>query len=514
MHMRRVILVCLLFIFTLPLLAQEGVYNLTILHTDNLRGENQADDEGIGGVAKHATLIADTRASVENVLLLDGGDRFINPTHALGNAQIMNELGYDAMTVSNHNFNGGNEGLSNFLDAVAFPLVAANIDFSASPILAGRVAPYIVVERSGEQIGIIGLGDETAPLLSSPGTDLVFLEDETQITQDTVAELEGMGINKIIVIAHRGALDNAVLASAISGVDVIVGGSGDAFLSNTAEDATEPYPIEASSLTGEPVLIVQVTEGDGYFGRLDVTFDANGVLTAWSGDTMLVGESITADPEMEALVTEITTAQAGVVLGETEAAMVGGDPCREEECVLGNLITDAIREAMFVDIAVYNSGGIRADIDAGEITEAEITAVLPFGNVVSTMELAGVDVLAMLEHSVSLGGDAAARGSGRFLQISGLRFTWDATRTVGNRVVQAEILTADGAYEPLETDSIYSVATNDFIRNGGDEFVMLAQNAIDPFDFGPPVDLVVADYIRAHSPLALDTEGRINRAEN
>jgi 5'-nucleotidase / UDP-sugar diphosphatase len=510
--MRRLTLILLLFVFTLPLFAQDGEYHLTILHTDNLRGANQSD-EGIGGVAKQ-TIIADVRASVENVLLVDGGDRYINPTHSLGNAQIMNELGYDAMTVSNHHFNGGNEGFSNFLDAVNFPIVAANIDFSASPILAGRVAPYVVVERSGEQIGIIGLGDESAPLLSSPGTDVVFLEDETQITQDTVAELEGMGINKIIVVAHRGALDNAILASAISGVDVLVGGSGDAFLSNTAEDATEPYPIVATSLTGEPVLIVQVTEGDSYFGRLDVTFDANGVLTEWSGDAFLVDESIVADPEMEALVTEITTTQAGAVIGETEVMLVGNDPCREEECLLGNLITDAIREAMFVDIAIYNSGGIRADINAGEITEAEITAVLPFGNAVSTMELAGVDVLAMLEHGVSLGGDAEVQGSGRFLQVSGLRFTWDATRTVGNRVVQADILNVGGEYEPLEADSIYSVATNDFIRNGGDDFVMLAQNAIDPFDFGPPVDLVVADYIRANSPIALEVEGRITRAGN
>jgi 5'-nucleotidase len=268
------------------------------------------------------------------------------------------------------------------------------------------------------------------------------------------------------------------------------------------------------SLTGEPVLVVQSSEGNEYLGQLNVVFDANGVLTDWSGDNIYLDESIAPDPEVEALVAEIVAAQAGVVLGETDVYLVGGDPCREGECLLGNLITDAIRNDSFVDIAVYNSGGIRADIDEGEITEGEIIAVLPFGNVVSTMELTGVDVLAMLEHGVSLGGDATVRGSGRFLQVSGLRYTWDPTLPVGNRVVSVEVMNADGEFMPLDPSEIYSVATNDFIRSGGDDFVMLAENAIDPFDFGATVDFVVAEYIRTNTPVAVELEGRITRIDN
>lgn len=511
--MRYITIIFLILIFTMPITAQDGAYQLTIFHTDNVHDENEAD-EGIGGVAKQATIIAEVRASNDNVLLLDGGDRFINPTHFAGNAQIMNALGYDAMTFGNHEFNGRNEGVANFLDLIDFPMIAANIDFSASPILADRIPLYIVIERSGEQIGIIGLGNETAPILSSPGTDLIFLDDETQVTQAMVAELQSMGINKIIMIAHREALENTVLASAVSGVDVIVGGSDDVLLSNSVEDPPQPYPMVTESLSGEPVLVVQTSEGNDFLGRLDVIFDADGVLTEWNGDNIFIDESIALDPDIEALVSEITAAQAGVVLGESEVYLVGGDPCREAECLLGNLITDAIRSEMLVDIAVYNSGGIRADIDEGEITESEVVAVLPFGNVVSAMELTGVDVVAMLEHGVSLGGDATVRGSGRFLQVSGLRYTWDPTRTVGNRIVSVEVMNADGDYVPLDPDAIYSVATNDFIRNGGDDFVMLAENAIDPFDFGPPVDLVVADYIRNNTPLVLELEERITHIEN
>ncbi|MDQ7025327.1 MAG: 5'-nucleotidase C-terminal domain-containing protein [Anaerolineae bacterium] len=511
--MRYITIILLVLIFTMPIVAQDGAYQLTIFHTDNALDENEADD-GIGGVAKQATIINEARTSSANVLLLDGGDRYINPTHFEGNAQIMNALGYDAMTLGNHEFNGRNEGVANFLNLIDFPMIAANIDFSASPILADRIPPYIVIERSGEQIGIIGLGNETAPILSSPGTDLIFLEDETQVVQAMVAELESMGINKIIIIAHREALENTVLASAVSGVDVIVGGSDNVLLSNSVADAPQPYPMVTESLSGDPVLVVQTSEGNDFLGHLDMVFDAEGVLTAWSGDNIFMDESIVPDANIEALVSEIVTTQAGVVLGEAEVYLIGGDPCRETECILGNLITDAIRAEMFVDIAVYNSGGIRADIDAGEITEAEVVAVLPFGNIVSTMELTGVDVMAMLEHGVSLGGDATVRGSGRFLQISGLRYTWNPTRPMGNRIVFVEVMDADGHFVPLDLDAIYSVATNDFIRNGGDDFVMLAENAIDPFDFGAPVDLVVADYIRNNTPLAPELEGRITRIES
>ena len=511
--MQRFTIVFLLVLLVIPTIAQDGTFSLTIFHTDNVHDENEAD-EGIGGAAKQATILNETRATTDNVLFFDVGDHFINPTHYEGNAQIMNALGYDAMTLGNHEFNGGNEEVASFLDVIDFQIIAANIDFSASPLLADRIPPYVIFEFGGEQVGVIAIANETAPILSSPGIDLVFLEDETQVAQDMVAELQAMGINKIIMLAHRDALDNTVLASAISGVDVIVGGSDDVLLSNTVPDAPQPYPMVTESLTGEPVLVVQTSEGNDYLGQLNVVFDAEGVLVEWSGDNIYLDESIVPDSAVETLVAEIVAAQAGVVLGESDVYLVGGDPCREGECLLGNLITDALRNDMFVDIAVYNSGGIRADIDEGEITEGELIAVLPFGNVVSTMELAGVDIVAMLEHGVSLGGDATVRGSGRFLQVSGLRYTWNPTLPVGSRVVSVEVLNADGEYVPLDTSEIYSVATNDFIRSGGDDFVMLAENAIDPFDFGAPVDVVVADYIRNNTPLAPELEERIIRVEN
>src|SRR5690606_35593603 len=155
-------------------------------------------------------------------------------------------------------------------------------------------------------------------------------------------------------------------------------------------------------------------------------------------------------------------AVAAVEIGETSIDLIGGDPCREEECTMGNLIADAIRDYGGVDVAIYNSGGIRASVPAGIVTDQQLALVLPFPNTVATFELRGSDLVAALEHSVSLGGDASVRGSGRFLQVSGMRFTWNPTRPVGSRIESIEILSAD-AFDPLDPNAIYSVATNDFV---------------------------------------------------
>lgn len=511
--MRRLWMLVLLVVMAiaLPMQAQED-FSLTILHTSNVVDIHTASEDGAGGTARLATLAREIRAQGIPTLLLDTGDRFINPLRAAVNAEIMNLLGYDAMTAGNHEFNGGDTVAAAFIEQINFPMLMANVDASASPVLADKMPAYVILERDGEQIGVIGLTNELTPQVSSPGPELIFLQDEIQVTLQAVGELEAQGINKIILVAHRPGADNIVLASALSGVDVIVGGSDNTIFSSSISSAAQRYPVVSTSLTGEPVLIVQNSGGNRYLGALTVTFDEAGILTEWSGDIQFLDATIEPDAEIEALLeANAVTDTSAEVLGDTIVNLIGGDPCREAECALGNLIADALREQAFADIALFNSGGIRADLLTGTITDGQVTEVLPFSNTLSTLELTGADVMAAIEHGLSLGGDASLSGSGRFLQVSGLRFTWDAARPVGSRIVNIEVQDFDGEYVQLERNAIYRVATNNYIRTGGDDFSMLAENAIDPFDFGPPVDEVVKAYIRANSPIAAVTEGRITQ---
>jgi 5'-nucleotidase/UDP-sugar diphosphatase len=361
---------------------------------------------------------------------------------------------------------------------------------------------------------VTGLIAPDTPTMSSPSADLVFSADLVGSAQAAVDEMTAQGVNKIVLLTHIGFEADKVLAPQLSGVDIIIGGHSHTLISNLYAGAADAYPVEFQSTTGEPVVYVTAKSYNEFLGRLDVVFDANGVLTDWGGDVILLSQYVTPDPAMTTLVTTLAEpiqVLKDTVVGEAAVFLVGDrSVCRVEECNLGNLITDAIREQTGADIAIENGGGIRADIEEGPVTLGQVLTVLPFGNLVSTFKLSGADVWAALENGVSQVED----GAGRFPQVSGVRYTWDGSKDPGSRIVSVDVLNAEtGEYVPLDLEALYFVATNDFMRRGGDGYAMFAENAIDPYDFGSPLDVVVAEYIMAYSPVAPEVEGRITRVD-
>lgn len=503
---------------------EEDPFSLTIMHTNDVHGHHEPQSDGNGGAARQATVVEQIRSEVDNHLLLDGGDRFTGTLFHVqyrgqDSAQIMNMIGYDAMTLGNHEFDDGDDVLAAFVDALEFPVVTANVDFSESPVLADKIQPYVVLDVGDEQIGIIGLVTPESDILSSPGDELVFENDLIAVTQAQVDALTAEGVNKIILLTHIGYAADLEVAQGVSGVDVVVGGHTNTFLSNAYAGAVGEYPTVLESASGEPVLVVQASTQTVYLGRLDVEFDAAGILTDWEGDAILLSKYVTPDPEVSDLIAglaePIAELQAQPV-GETTVALTGTNPrtCRVEECLLGNLIADAMLAETGVDIVLQNGGGIRADIDQGEITLGEVINVLPFGNLVSTFELSGADVIAALENGVSEvavdenNNPVVDGAAGRFPQVGGLRFTFDATQEPGSRIVSVEVW-QDGEYVEIDPDAMYTVAANDFMRGGGDGYAGLESNAVNPYDQGRPLDQVVADYIAANSPITPEIEGRI-----
>ena len=393
-----------------PLGAQEDSYELTIMHTNDVHAEHEPGRSGDGGAARQATVVRQIRDEVANHLLLDGGDRFTGTLFHIqwlgqDSAQIMNMIGYDAMTLGNHEFDNGDEVLAAFVDALEFPVVTANVDFSDSPLLAGKIEPMVTLEVGDGSVGIIGLVTPESEILSSPGPELVFEYDLVSVTQNAVDALTAAGVNKIILVTHIGYEADVEVAQQVSGVDVVVGGHTNTFLSNTYNGAQGEYPTVLASASGEPVLVVQASTKTRYLGRLDVEFDGGGVLSDWDGDAILLSRYITPAPDVSDLVAglaEPINELRSRVVGESAIVLEGNrSVCRVEECNLGNFIADALREETGAQIAYMNGGGIRSGIDAGEITMGEILTVQPFGNVTSTFGLSGADVIAMLENSVS-----------------------------------------------------------------------------------------------------------------
>ena len=505
-------------------------FNLTLLHTNDFHARVDGQS-GIGGSARLATTINDFRANNSNVMLVDAGDQFQGTLfYRLYKADIitetMNLLGYDAMTIGNHEFDDGPAQLARLINGVNFPVISSNIDASAEPALAGLIMPTTIITVNGEQIGVVGVTTSETNILSSPGPNVHFT-NEVAAVQAAVDQFTAQGINKVIALTHIGYYEDIALAQAVHGLDVIVGGHSHTFI-YTPETApvnsdipVGPYPTVANGTDGNPILVVTAFQWSRYLGHLDVTFDETGVATAWGGNPIFMGADVAQDPTVQALVDSY---RGGVdelrntFIGETTVELpiiVGGQQiCRAGECLMGNLVADAMLRRVNqldpnfqYDLAITNGGGLRAPIDVGPISIGEVLEVLPFGNTIATFGLRGSDVVAALENGVSRVGSS---GNGRFPQVSGIRFKYNLKFPVGSRVSEVEVF--DGtSYQTIEMDRVYNRASNNFMRIGGDGYSIFRDNAINPYDFGPPLEDAVMDYITTFSPISPARGGRITR---
>jgi 5'-nucleotidase len=521
-------------ILFVPGVAADEPITLTILHTNDTHANIQpcmatCNNQNLGGVARRYTAIQQVKAEGGNVLVVDAGDPFqgtlfFNYWQGQEASHFMNALGYEAMAIGNHEFDSGPPALARFIEDADFPVLGANIDASAQVSLTGLIEPYTIIEVGGEQVGVFGLTTEDTTFISSPGPDVTFA-DVTATAQATVAALQGMGINKIVALTHIGYTFDLDLAAAVSGIDVIVGGHSHTPL-GAMPGAQGDYPTVVNSLAGEPVLVVSAWEWGKYLGRLDVTFDAMGVVESYNGAPILIDASIPEDPAIAADVAVFyapVQQLANTVIGETELLLDGNRPVvRSRESNLGNLICDAMlwkTEGVGSQICITNGGGIRAPINAGDITIGNVLTVLPFGNTIATLGLTGADVIAALENGVSRWENT----DGRFPQVGGMRYSFDPTRAPGDRILSAEIMNANESFSPIDPDEIYIVTTNNFMRTGGDGYTVFRDNAIDPYDTWAVMADSVMEYIElpeadgglngvvTAAMYPLEGEGRITR---
>ena len=498
--------------------AASADFNLTILHTNDFHdrfepiskydGPCAPDDntagECFGGSARLVTALEEARGRAENTILVDGGDQFQGTlfyTQYKGTmtAEFMNKLGYDAMTVGNHEFDDGPEVLGAFVDAVDFPILMSNADISGEPLLSDKILKSTVIERGGEKIGLIGLTPVNTPEIASPGPNITFTQPADAV-QAEVDALTADGVNKIIVLSHSGYAVDQDVAAKTTGVDVIVGGHDNTLLGDM-EGAKGAYP----TMVGDTAIVQAYAYGK-YLGELNVTFDDAGVITAAAGQPLVMDGTVVEDEATVARIAELAQPLDAIrneVVGETSDAIEGNrDVCRAMECSGGNLIADAMLARVAdqgIQVAIANSGGIRASIDAGEVTKGEVLTVLPFQNTLSTFQVPGSVLLEALENGVSKVGE----GDGRFPQVAGITFTVDPAAEPGSRV--SDVMVAGAPLDPAAT---YGVVSNNFVRNGGDGYAMFttAENA---YDFGPDVADVVAEYIADSGSYTPYTDGRI-----
>ena len=499
-------------------------YTLTILHTNDFHARfepiskydspcseaDNAEGKCFGGTARLVTAISDARKRTNNAILVDGGDQFQGSlfyTYYKGKmaAEFMNKLGYDAMTVGNHEFDDGPEVLRGFMDAVNFPVLMSNADFSAEPLLQGKLLKSTVIERGGEKLGLIGLTPQDTDELASPGPNVVFA-DPVGAVQAQVDALTAMGVNKIIVLSHSGYHVDKWVAENTTGVDVIVGGHTNTFLSNTSDRAEGPYP----TMVGNTAIVSAYAYGK-FLGELNVHFDDAGNIIEAKGEPLIMDVAVTQDAPTVARIAELAKPLDEIrnkIVAQT-AEPIDGDKgsCRAGECSMGNLVADAMLARVAdqgVTIAIQNGGGLRSSIDAGEVTMGEVLTVLPFQNTLSTFETKGSTIIAALENGLS----QIEEGAGRFAQVAGMRYTYDPAAPAGARLTSVEVKTIEG-WAPIDPEAVYGVVTNNYVRGGGDGYKMFATDAMNVYDFGPDLADVVAEYLAQQGAYTAYTDGRI-----
>lgn len=500
--------------------AASADYTLNVIHINDLHSRiepiskydgtcseaDNAEGKCFGGVARVATKIAELRKELEgeNVIVLDAGDQYqgsLMYTTYKGDVEIemMNKIGFDAMAVGNHEFDDGDEGLQKLVEGASFPIVSGNIDVSASPILAGKVYDNLVLEVGGEKIGIVSALAVDTTETSSP-SDAVIFTDEIESLQADVDAMLANGVTKVIALNHVGVTKDMEIAGAVKGVDAVVGGHSHTKFSNT--DGGMAYP----TMVGD-VPVVQAYAYSKYVGHLVLTFDDEGNVISATGDTILLDASVPEDVEIKARVAElagpIEEMKTRVVASAGDIIVGDRVTCRTMECPMGNAVADAMLDRVKdqgVVAAIQNGGGVRATIDAGEVTMGEVLAVLPFQNTLSTFTTTGADIVAALENGVS----KVEEGAGRFPQVAGITFTADLTKEAGARISD---VTVGGA--PVDPAKEYELVTNNYVRNGGDGYAMF-ETATNAYDYGPDLADVLAEFMAAKGDYAPYTDGRIN----
>ena len=324
-------------------------YTLTVLHTNDFHArfepiskydsgcgeEDNAEGKCFGGSARLVTAITEARARSENSILVDGGDQFQGTlfyTYYKGKlaAEMMNKMGYTAMTVGNHEFDDGPEVLRGFVDAVNFPILMSNADISGEALLRDVIQKSVVIEQAGEKIGLIGLTPEDTDELASPGPNVIF-SDPSEAVQIEVDRLTAMGVNKIIVLSHSGYLVDQRVAANTTGVDVIVGGHSNTLLSNTNDRAEGAYP----TMVGDTAIVQAYAYGK-FLGELNVTFDDDGRIVEAVGEPLIMDGSVGEDGATKERISEAAEPLEAIrnqVVAMSAAAIEGDrSVCRVQEC--------------------------------------------------------------------------------------------------------------------------------------------------------------------------------------
>ncbi len=496
----RLIGLCL-FVFSFCFAIPEYIY---IIHTNDIHGAllpteafwmNPDFPPPIGNAPAAITVINEIKEQSKKqnipVLIFDTGDWFSGTpigdfTYGKSVIEFFNYIGVDALVIGNHDFEYGLDTLKSLIRMAKAPVLCANLVKTNTDSVPDYFKPYIILEREGLKIGLFGLITHYLAGMVSPenrsGLDII---KHYEAAASCVKALKEQGADIIIALTHIGNRHDERLADSVPGIDVIIGG-------HSHTGIREPYEMPRYH-----TILAQTYGRLTSIGLLKLKIDKKTKkIVAYEGELIdLYGEETPLHQEYLAhlrnLQKEVEKGFDNIVgISKRELTRSG-----MEESPIGNFITDAMREHFSADIAVHNSGGIRANLPQGEITYRDIYKVDVFGNTAVTMTMTGKQVWEMLEVSVI--------GYHAIFQVSGVKMVYDPKKPQKQKLISVEI-----GGKPIDFNREYKVVTNSFLAAGGGAYGIFKEGKDIEDSYITLRDLMV-EYLRKHSPIDYKIEGRI-----
>jgi 5'-nucleotidase len=410
---------------------------------------------------------------------------------------VWNLIGLDFAVFGNHEFDFGPEVLRERVKESRFTWLATNVIDKKTGKTFAETPPYVIREIGGVKIGFFGLLTPDTAQFSSVGPDVEF-RDPCETAKTVVPEMRGKGAQVVVAITHLAMREDKRVARCAS-IDVIIGGHEHEML---------------ESLSGRTPIFKWGSDARD-LGRIDLNIKLpTGELESVDWEAIPVTSNVAEEPQSAAVIRDYeqkVSADVDRPIGSTRVALdARGSENRSQETNLGSYIADAYRKALKADVALFNGGSIRADkiYSPGVLSKRDVMAILPYENPIVKIEITGATLRAALEHGVSR--SAEEKGPGRFPQVSGVRFTFDARRPVGQRVTSIEV-----GGQPLDDRKSYTLATNTFVAlKGGDGYTMFAgAKMLVNEENGPVEPVVLMNAISAEKEIAPQTDGRIKRLD-
>jgi 5'-nucleotidase len=474
---------------------------VTLLQVNDVYQFAPVDQGKKGGLGRVLTLRKSIQQENPNTLLLMAGDTISPSVESITykGAQMIeawNVTGLDYATFGNHEFDFGPDILKERIKESKFGWVAANVIDTTTNKPFGNVPPFVVREFGGVKVGIFGLVLPETKTTSRPGNNVEF-RSPCDTAKEMVSQLHAQGVKVVIALTHLSMREDKEVARCAN-VNLIIGGHEHTLLESHA--GTAP--------------IFKMTSDARELGRIDLNISpTTGELESIDWKVIPVDSTTKEATEFAAVYRKYAglLAELARPVGRTSVALDARSlESRTRETNVGNFVSDAFRKATAADVGLLNGGSIRADsvIGPGRLTMRDLLAILPFKNKLVKIEVTGATLRAALEHGVSRSAEDSQPGG--FPQVSGVQFSFDATRKPGARLIEVKV---NG--QPLDDARKYTLTTTSFVAlDGGDGYTMFKGSPVIIPPERAPIDFeVVKKAVSTGRAIAPKVEGRIKRLD-